>query len=397
MKMDVFTMEDADGAIHFEDEYSRRPYVTINSQSKEMTLHADNYSETHPIGELLIDFVTPEEDKFDFYEEDRQELIQNLYLVDASALDHEYNGKITEFDENYIKEKRIDRDDFAKKVAIYDFVKRFEEVHPYFRTIGFYSTILPTGNDTLLNDFLNMEQLREKALEIIRFCLDMDTEKLNRLEADKRYYYYFASGRGRIPLDFKSRIITIPDKIPMESYPVFYKPMPKDFKARTMLTVASLSDLKTPQEITDDTIDFLTSQDIQIHEAFEVDHFSDIVYLEFFQMILNNISVKKCELCGRYFVRKGEYGGKYCDRILRGYKQTCQQIGSTRDYNQRNNRSETRQEYMRAYKRMHSRIKYGMLTREDFKKWNMEANAKMLLCDSSELSLEEFKKWLGNK
>jgi hypothetical protein len=52
---------------------------------------------------------------------------------------------------------------------------------------------------------------------------------------------------------------------------------------------------------------------------------------------------------------------------------------------------------MWAHKRMHSRIKYGMITREDFQKWNMKTNDMMLLCDSGELSLEEFKQWLGNK
>lgn len=397
MKIDAFTMEDAEGFIHFEDEYSRKAYVTVNEQSKEITLYSENHSETHPMGEMLTDFVTPDEDRFAFYEEDRQELIQDLHLVDASALEEDYSGMMNPFVENYISEKRIDRDDFAKKVAIYDFVNRFEEVHPYFRTIGFYSTILPTDNETLLNGVLNLEQLREKALGIIRFCLDADTEKLSCLDTDKRYFYCLASGRGRIPQNFKSRILTAPDKITLNDYPVFYKPMPKDFKARTMFTLTTLSDLKKPQDITDETIDFLTKEDIQIHEAYEVTTFADIVYLELFQMILHNISVKKCELCGRYFVRKGEYKGKYCDRVPSGYKQTCQQIGSTRDYNQRNKKSEAKAEYMRAYKRMHSRIKYGMITREEFKQWNMKANDRMLLCDSGELSLEEFKGWLGNK
>lgn len=383
-------MEDAEGFIHFEDEYNRKAYVTVNEQSKEMTFHFSSYSETHPIGELLIDFLTLEDEQLDVYEDDRQELIQDLLLED-------YCGVMNENIENYLAKNRIDHDTFAKKVAIYDFVRRFEDLHPYFRLISLYSSILPMDNDTLLSDALNLSQLREKALEILRFCLDVDTEKLNRLETAKRYYYYIASGRGRIPQNFKSSILTVPDKIPLNDYPVFYKPMPKDFKARTMFTLTTLSDLKKPQDITDETIDFLTKEDIQIHEAYEVTTFADIAYLELFQMIIHNISVKKCELCGRYFVRKGEYKGKYCDRVPRGYKQTCQQIGSTRDYNQRNKKSEAKAEYMRAYKRMHSRIKYGMITKEEFKQWNMKANDKMLLCDSGELSLEEFRGWLGNK
>jgi hypothetical protein len=99
------------------------------------------------------------------------------------------------------------------------------------------------------NDALDLRPLREKALEILRFCLDVDTEKLNRLEDAKRYYDYVASGREKIPQNFKSRVITIPDKIPMESYPVFYKPLPKDLKARIMTTVASLSDLKLQADL----------------------------------------------------------------------------------------------------------------------------------------------------
>jgi hypothetical protein len=252
-------------------------------------------------------------------------------------------------------------------------------------------------NDTLLNDVLNLEPIREKALEIVRFCLDTGTDKLNRLDAARRYFYYFASCRGRIPCDFKTRIVTVPDRIPVNDYTVFYKPLPKDFRARDLFTLNTLSELKRPQNITDKTVDYLTKAEIQVDTAYEVTTFADMVYLELYQMILYNISVKKCELCGRYFVLKGEYKGKYCDRIPRGYKQTCQQIGSTRDYNQRNKKSEPKAEYMRAYKRMHSRIKYGMITKEEFKQWNLKANDMTRLCDSENLSLDEFKQWLGNK
>ena len=59
--------------------------------------------------------------------------------------------------------------------------------------------------------------------------------------------------------------------------------------------------------------------------------------------------------------------------------------------------------YGKAYKRMHARIKYGMLTKEEFKKWNMKAIEKTQLCEDENLpedkrpSLEELKEWLGNK
>lgn len=390
-------MDDAQGFIRFEDEYTQRAYVAVNRPSREITLHMGDYAETHLIGEMLADFVTPEKDRFKFYEEDRLELIQNLHLVDASASEMDYSGVMNEFIENYIRKHGISRDEFAKKVAIFDFLKRFAEVHPYFYAIGFYSTILPTDNDTLLNDVLNLETIREKALEIVRFCLDAETDRLNQLDAAKRYFTYLASGRGKLPCDFKTRIIAVPDRIPVEDYRVFYKPLPKGVKAKALFTLTSFADLKQPQDITDSTIEYIKKADVRVDEAYEVNSITDMVYLELYQMILCNVSVRKCGVCGRYFVRKGDYNEKYCDRIPRGYKQTCQQIGSTRDYNQRNKQSKPRAEYMKAYKRMHSRIKYGMITKDEFKQWNLKANDILRLCDSGEVPLEEFKQWLRNK
>lgn len=44
-----------------------------------------------------------------------------------------------------------------------------------------------------------------------------------------------------------------------------------------------------------------------------------------------------------------------------------------------------------------ARIKYGMLTKEEFKKWNMKAVSQTQLFDDGKLSFEEFKEWFGNK
>jgi hypothetical protein len=262
----------------------------------------------------------------------------------------------------------------SKKVAIYDFVKRHEDVHPYFKLIDLYTSILPFDNAALLEDVLNLKHLKEKALEIISFCLDVDTEKLNSLTAEKRYFFYTASRRGSLPQSFKSRVITLPNKIPVKDYSVFYKSLPSDFNISKVWELSSLDELKTPQDVTDDTIEFLKQQNIQLYDAYEVNSFADIVYLELYQMLLNNIAVKKCEWCGKYFVLKGDYGTKYCSRIPKGKKQTCQHLGSTRDFN-KVKKSEANIEYGKAYKRMHARIKYGMLSKEDFKKWNMKAIA----------------------
>jgi len=383
-------MEDSKGYIHFSSEYDLRSYVTFNTQKKEMTIFGTNGQNTYATGELLIDFVTLDDEIFlSPYEEDRLELLENLHLVNASDFDLDFKGVLNEYVENYLKQNNISLDDFAKKVAIYDWVKRHEHIHPYFRLIDLYTSILPMNNNTLLNGVLNLKPLKEKASEIIEFCLDVDTEKLNSLTAEKRYFFYAASRRGSLPRNFKSRVITLPDKIPMKDYNMFYKKLPDDFDVSMIL--------KIQQNITDSTIDYLKQEDIQIYEAYEVNNFADMIYLELYQMILNNIAVKKCEWCGKYFVLKGDYGTKYCSRTPKGKKQTCQHLGSTRDFNERAKKSDAGIEYSKAYKRMHARIKYGMLTKEEFKKWNMKAIEKTQLCEADGLSLEKFKEWLGNK
>ncbi len=404
IRKNYFTMEDREGYIRLNSEYDLRNYVTFNAQKKEITVFGINGQNTYAIGELLIDFVTLDDEvSLSLYEEDRLELLENLHLVNASDFDYDLKGVLNEYVENYLKQNHISLDEFAKKVAIYDFVKRHEHIHPYFKLVDLYTSILPVDNTILLNDLLNVKCLKEKALEIIGFCLDMDTEKLNSLTAEKRYFFYAASRRGSLPRSFKSRIITLPDKIPMKDYNVFYKKLPDDFDVSTVWELASLDELKTPQDAIDSTIEFLKQENVQLYDAYEVNSFADIIYLELYQMILNNIAVKKCEWCGKYFVLKGDYGTKYCSRIPKGKKQTCQHLGSTRDFNARTKKSDAYKEYLTAYKRMHARIKYGMLTKKDFKEWNVKALEKTQLCEDSRLpenekpSLDELKEWLGNK
>ena len=51
---------------------------------------------------------------------------------------------------------------------------------------------------------------------------------------------------------------------------------------------------------------------------------------------------------------------------------------------------------MKAYKRMHSRIKYGMITRERIGDWRDDAKAQALLCEQGDLSLCDLKRLSGN-
>ena len=50
----------------------------------------------------------------------------------------------------------------------------------------------------------------------------------------------------------------------------------------------------------------------------------------------------------------------------------------------------------RSYKAHNARIRYGLMTREEFQAWSKEARQKRDRCVAGELSLEEFVAWLDS-
>ena len=397
MRKNLYRLDDTEGYVPFYNEYEQRSYVSFDRQKKEMTVFGVDGQKTYGIGELLIHFVTLDEQCFSLYEEDRRELIQEIDRIDSYIFQWDYSDVLSELLENYLEFHNISKDEFAKKYVIYELVTRHEKMHPYLKMLDLYTSILPFDNDELLKETLNLQALQHKAIEILEFCFDVDSEYLNNLSSDKRYYFYAASGRGSIPQNFKTRVISLPDRIHFDNYNIFYKGEPYDFSEKKIWELSSLQELKIPQDVSEETINFLKNAETQIYETYEINCFADIIYLEIYQMLLNRSTVKKCEMCGRYFIIKGDYNAKYCDRKVTCKRQTCQQIGSSRDFNKRVEKSEPQKEYMKAYKRMHSRIKYGMITKEKFHEWNNQANGKLLICEDGDLALVDFKLWLGNK
>lgn len=53
-------------------------------------------------------------------------------------------------------------------------------------------------------------------------------------------------------------------------------------------------------------------------------------------------------------------------------------------------------EYKRSYKAHNARIRYGLMTREEFSRWSKEARQKRDACVDGKLPLEEFVAWLDS-
>ena len=71
-------------------------------------------------------------------------------------------------------------------------------------------------------------------------------------------------------------------------------------------------------------------------------------------------------------------------------------MGSVRLYEKKIFSEPAIKEYKRSYKAHNARIRYGLMTREEFQAWSKEARQNRDRCVAGELSLEEFVAWLDS-
>jgi len=108
------------------------------------------------------------------------------------------------------------------------------------------------------------------------------------------------------------------------------------------------------------------------------------------------LPIHKCKNCGRYFVMTGNITQDYCTRLMEGSEKTCKEMGSVRLYEKKIFSEPAIKEYKRSYKAHNARIRYGLMTREEFDKWSAEAREKRDACVAGKLSFEDFVAWLDS-
>lgn len=140
----------------------------------------------------------------------------------------------------------------------------------------------------------------------------------------------------------------------------------------------------------------LEPQEFFVTEVISSQEPADIVNFMLSRYMQHGLQMKVCKYCGKYFGTKKGYKTDYCDRMIDGSTKTCRETGSLRLYEKRKMEDPAVREYKRSYKAHNARIRYGLMTREEFSAWSLEARKKRDLCISGKLSLEEFTSWLDS-
>ena len=90
-----------------------------------------------------------------------------------------------------------------------------------------------------------------------------------------------------------------------------------------------------------------------------IESLHEMLFFEFTEMLKQGLRVKKCGLCGRYFILQSKHETEYCDRLYKG-KRTCKQFGAKKVFNKRVAADPILQEYQRIYKSCFARVIYRL-------------------------------------
>ena len=131
-------------------------------------------------------------------------------------------------------------------------------------------------------------------------------------------------------------------------------------------------------------------------EVLNTESVNDLICFLLCRYLEANLRLHACKFCGKLFGVTGNYKQEYCSRVIPGSEKTCKEMGSLRLYEKKIFSEPAIKEYKRSYKAHNARIRYGIMTREEFNAWSQEARRKRDDCVAGKLSLEEFVAWLDS-
>lgn len=128
-------------------------------------------------------------------------------------------------------------------------------------------------------------------------------------------------------------------------------------------------------------------------EAYTIDDLTTFLLFEMLQIQKNDICIKKCELCGKYFIPKKDRRQKYCDNIYKENK-TCSEVA----FNETTMKNPIYATYRKSYKAQHNKMISNLHVNAKVKgKWEIyskDLKAQYEKCNNNEISLKEFTEWI---
>lgn len=402
--------------------------IAFDDSEKKVTIYnmADEIIKTYNIGECFVDFMNINFDQYNIFYEDLRKAVypnnEDDYLIMPDELSEE---TIDAFFAKYPKildflRLKIERTNYAEYKDLVDkeyYISLWLRENLYSRiSFNFLSwDIMFYCNAKELN-VENIDEIRKHIY--IMLLYDSDEEK-NVLEYSN---FYLAKSRFITPFkfcfdtEFNSNLNEL---TAAERYYLYTQIEKIDILGflNTTMSYAYLENkiddiLKPPKtdindwinnKINTDVINKIKEKRPSLKQLFETKNIEAVLYAEFFKMLSLDLKAMKCKNCGKYFILKGMYNTKYCDRIPEGEKYTCQKLAALKKQKNKIKNNPILREYQKAYKRNYARRTNGRMDKDEFIIWVDEATierdrtAKIYKQNPNNKIVEEFKKYLGNK
>lgn len=120
----------------------------------------------------------------------------------------------------------------------------------------------------------------------------------------------------------------------------------------------------------------------------------DLISYHLQECVKNELRLRVCQNCGRYFHMSGRNTAMYCNRAIDKKGHTCRGIAPIRAWAERSKKDATFCEYRREYKRRFAWIKAGRILPDDFYAWSKLAKEKKAECNAGAIPYEDFAEWL---
>ena len=128
--------------------------------------------------------------------------------------------------------------------------------------------------------------------------------------------------------------------------------------------------------------------------GYEFSRPDQILELEFTKLLESDVRFRKCQRCGRYFIMKGNFNPRYCDRVEEWCNRTCRELAAQENFKEKAAGRPAFGVYDRYYRRYAARKKVRQIKEDEFKKWRYEAMRLRDDCEAGKITVEEYQQWM---
>ena len=248
--------------------------------------------------------------------------------------------------------------------------------------IDYFQSKMSAGIKNIMDSYIVLQ----KALrDVIDFSYNINEEKyLNGLTPTQRYYIYVHSYKEDSYMELFKYLtdVSFSQEFDFSEYDKSIKE--SNFNSPESLAKYIKNECKK-------------NQNFQIKNYMY--SFSSLLSAYYFCVLYfveNNIPIKICKNCGKYFIPENRVSSVYCNRIFENNK-TCKEVGANNAYKEKLKKDEINLLYRKtlsAKKMLANRNPDIPMYLEKYEAWKSEANQFKQDIKSGKKDQEEFKQWL---